>query len=121
MLDRSAVARASPAENPAQRYSEVPTSITEESVMNRNAFTESLTKEGFPDAVVVTREANAEMAVHEHPFEAKALILEGEMSIRVGDEERAYHVGEVFHLLPNKPHSERYGPNGVTYLVGRKQ
>jgi quercetin dioxygenase-like cupin family protein len=88
--------------------------------MDRNAFTESLTKDGFPDAVVVTREANTVMDVHEHTFEAKALILGGEMHIRVGDEERAYRVGDVFHLPANKAHSERYGPNGVTYLVGRK-
>ena len=26
----------------------------------------------------------------------------------------------VFHLLANEPHSERYGPEGVKYLVGRK-
>ncbi|MFM0344804.1 MULTISPECIES: cupin domain-containing protein [unclassified Paraburkholderia] len=89
--------------------------------MDRNAFIESLTKEGFPDAVVVTREANVEMEIHEHAFEAKALILEGEMSIRMDDEVRAYRVGDVFHLPANKPHAERFGPNGVTYLVGRKQ
>jgi quercetin dioxygenase-like cupin family protein len=88
--------------------------------MNREAFTESLTKEGFPDAVVVTREANTAMDVHARPFEAKALIIEGDMHIRVGEEERLYRVGDVFHLAANEPHSERYGPNGVTYLVGRK-
>jgi quercetin dioxygenase-like cupin family protein len=88
--------------------------------MDRNAFTESLTKDGFPDAVVVTREANAAMDIHSHSFEAKALILEGELQIRIGDEERTYRVGDVFHLPPDKAHSERYGPNGVTYLVGRK-
>ncbi|MCX4174937.1 MULTISPECIES: cupin domain-containing protein [Paraburkholderia] len=88
--------------------------------MDREAFTESLTKEGFPEAVVVTREANTTMDGHEHSFEAKALILEGELHIRVGDTEQAYRVGDVFHLPANKPHAERYGPNGVTYLVGRK-
>ncbi|OAJ54005.1 cupin [Paraburkholderia ginsengiterrae] len=88
--------------------------------MDRNTFTESLTKEGFPDTLLVTREANGEVDVHTHPFESKALILEGEMSIRVGEEERAYRAGDVFHLPANEPHSERYGPNGVTFLVGRK-
>jgi quercetin dioxygenase-like cupin family protein len=88
--------------------------------MDRDTFTESLTKDGFPDTVLVTRDANGEVGVHAHPFEAKALILEGEMSIRVGDEERAYRVGDVFHLAANEQHSERYGPNGVTFLVARK-
>lgn len=88
--------------------------------MDRETFTESLTKDGFPEAVVVTREANTAMDVHEHPFEAKALILEGKMHIRADGAEREYNVGDVFHLPANKPHAERYGPNGVTYLVGRK-
>ncbi|MEZ0600822.1 cupin domain-containing protein [Paraburkholderia sp. IW21] len=88
--------------------------------MDREAFTESLTKDGFPEAVVVAREANIEMDVHEHSFEAKALILEGEMHIRADNTEQTYKVGDVFHLPANKPHAERYGPNGVTYLVGRK-
>jgi quercetin dioxygenase-like cupin family protein len=88
--------------------------------MERDAFIESITKDGFPDAVVVTREANKVMDVHEHSFEAKALIIEGEMQIRVGDEERTYRVGDVFHLPAHLAHSERYGPSGVSYLVGRK-
>jgi quercetin dioxygenase-like cupin family protein len=88
--------------------------------MDRTTFAESLTKDGFPEAVLVTREANVEMDVHQHPFEARALIVEGDMHIRVGDEEREYKVGDVFQLPANEPHSERYGPNGVTYLVGRK-
>jgi quercetin dioxygenase-like cupin family protein len=88
--------------------------------MDRDAFAESLTKEGYPDAVVVAREANTAMDLHAHPFEAKALIIEGEMHIRVGDEERLYRVGDVFHLAANEPHSERYGAHGVKYLVGRK-
>ena len=45
--------------------------------MERNTFIESLTKDGFPDAVVVTREANSVMDVHEHSFEAKALDYRG--------------------------------------------
>ncbi|RZF31679.1 cupin domain-containing protein [Paraburkholderia sp. UYCP14C] len=88
--------------------------------MNREAFTDMLTHEGFPDAVLVTREPNVAMEVHTHPFEAKALIVEGELQIRVGDDERLYRVGDVFHLPANVAHAERYGPQGVTYLVGRK-
>lgn len=88
--------------------------------MDRERFSESLSKEGFPEAVVVKREANTAMDMHEHPFEARALILEGEMHIREDEQERLYRVGDVFHLPAHKPHSERYGPEGVTYLVGRK-
>lgn len=88
--------------------------------MDRETFTESLKKDGFPEAVAITKDAGGTMDVHVHSFEAKALILEGGMHIRTDEEERAYQVGDVFHLPAGKPHSERYGPNGVTYLVGRK-
>jgi quercetin dioxygenase-like cupin family protein len=88
--------------------------------MEREAFVGTLEKEGFKEFVTVTREPGAALDVHEHPFEAKALILEGEISLRVGDEERLYKVGDVFHLPAHIAHSERYGPAGVQYLVGRK-
>jgi quercetin dioxygenase-like cupin family protein len=87
--------------------------------MQREAFTTSLAQEGFAEPVTVTREAGA-MDEHTHPFEAKALILAGELHIRVGDNERLYKAGDVFHLLAHVRHAERYGPEGVQYLVGRK-
>ncbi|WP_153041169.1 cupin [Paraburkholderia monticola] len=51
---------------------------------------------------------------------AKALIVEGEIRIRVGDEERLYRAGDVFHPPANEAHAEQYGPQDVTYLVGGK-
>jgi quercetin dioxygenase-like cupin family protein len=87
--------------------------------MQREDFASALAQEGFPEPVVVTREAGT-MEAHAHPFEAKALIIEGEIHIRVGDDEQLYRVGDVFHLPANVRHAERYGPNGVQYLVGRK-
>lgn len=87
--------------------------------MQRDAFIRSLAEEGFPEPVMVTREAG-EMDEHAHPFEAKALIIAGEIHLSVGGEERRYGVGDVFHLAASERHAERYGPEGVRYLVGRK-
>jgi quercetin dioxygenase-like cupin family protein len=87
--------------------------------MDRETFMRILAEEGFLDPVVVTREAGV-TEEHGHPFEAKGLIVAGEIHIRVGSEERLYHVGDVFHLAANLPHAERYGPEGVQYLVGKK-
>ena len=87
--------------------------------MQRDAFIRSLAEEGFPEPVFVTREAG-EVEEHAHPFEAKALVVEGEIRIRAGGEERRYGVGDVFHLRANERHTERYGPDGVQYLVGRR-
>jgi quercetin dioxygenase-like cupin family protein len=88
--------------------------------MERDDFIEMLAREGFTQTVLVEREANGFIDDHEHPFEAKALILEGEITLRHGARETRYRVGDVFHLQANEPHWERYGPDGVCYLVGRK-
>jgi hypothetical protein len=88
--------------------------------MERSEFMETLSREGFPEAVAVVKDSAGSAPEHTHPFEAKALILAGDMRIRVGDSERVYHVGDIFHLQAGVVHAENYGEHGVTYLVGRK-
>ncbi|BAL23056.1 cupin domain-containing protein [Azoarcus sp. KH32C] len=70
--------------------------------------------------MLVEREPNGALDTHTHPFEAKALILAGEILIRTEAEATTYRVGDVFHLAANEPHTESYGPAGVRYLVGRR-
>jgi len=88
--------------------------------MERDVFIDVIKDEGFAEAVTVVREPGGVMEIHSHPFEAKALILRGELSIRTDEAECVYRAGDVFHLAANVLHSERYGPEGVEYLVGRK-
>ena len=88
--------------------------------MHREEFLAFLSSEGFNEVVTVTREANGSLDVHAHPFEARALILDGDLTIRVSDDARNYRAGDVFHLAANVEHAEQYGPQGVSYLVGRK-
>jgi quercetin dioxygenase-like cupin family protein len=88
--------------------------------MTRQEFEALLAREGFGEIVTVEREAGGSLGVHTHPFEAKALILDGEIRIGTDDSERRYEAGQIFHLAANEPHTEHYGPNGVRYLVGRR-
>lgn len=88
--------------------------------MHRDEFLALLSSEGFNEVVTVAREPDGSLDVHAHPFEAKALILEGDLTIRVGDDARTYRAGDVFHLAANIEHAEQYGPQGVSFLVGRK-
>lgn len=88
--------------------------------MDRARFEHELQAQGY-EVSTVTRAANGRLEVHTHPFEARALILTGEIRIQcAGEEEKLYRPGEVFHLAHGQPHSESYGPEGVSYLVGRK-
>ena len=88
--------------------------------MQREEFTRILAAEGFEEAVTVTREPVGFVGTHTHPFETKALILSGELRISTAMAERTCQAGQVFHLRAGEPHAERYGPEGVAYLVGRK-
>jgi quercetin dioxygenase-like cupin family protein len=87
--------------------------------MNPDEFASMLRSEGFQEVVTVARDAGS-MGEHSHSFEAKALIVDGELQILTADGERTYKAGDVFHLQPGVKHSETYGPQGVKYLVGRK-
>jgi quercetin dioxygenase-like cupin family protein len=89
--------------------------------MDRDSFNRSLAAEGFPPGVLVVREANGFVDLHAHPYEAKALVLGGELRIVVDGITCTYGAGQVFHLAPNLPHREYYGPQGVEFLVGRKE
>ncbi len=88
--------------------------------MNQEEFTRMLADEGYEQVVTIEREANGFLGLHSHPFEAKALIIEGEIQIWVEEQEQKCAVGHIFHLNAEVEHAERYGPAGVKYLVGRK-
>ncbi|MEK9802059.1 MAG: cupin [Curvibacter sp.] len=89
--------------------------------MERTTFEQELQRLGCTEVTTVTRAPLGRLEVHTHPFEAHALILEGELHIQCeGEPERLYRPGDVFHLGHAQPHSERYGPEGVHYLVGRR-
>lgn len=88
--------------------------------MERDDFLKTLSDEGFSEVVTVEREPHGSIDLHTHPFEAKALILKGEIRLRVGETEQVFRTGEVFHLRQDEPHWETYGSEGVRYLVGRK-
>lgn len=88
--------------------------------MNKEEFTAQLSRQGFGSLVEVEREPNGMMDLHSHPFDSKALILEGEIRLVIAGAERVYRSGEVFELSSGTGHVEYYGPQGVRYLVGRK-
>jgi quercetin dioxygenase-like cupin family protein len=88
--------------------------------MSPSEFEAMLMAEQFDEVVTISREPNGTVPKHSHPFEAKALITKGQISIVVDEVQRAYKVGDVFHLDAHVEHLETYGPDGVTYLVGRK-
>lgn len=89
-------------------------------MMTENEFRQLLKEKGFDQPVLVEREPETHLHQHTHPFEAMALILEGDITICKEIDEITYSTGDVFHLLINEPHHEYFGKRGVKYLSGRK-
>ena len=88
--------------------------------MDKALFLAQLAHEGFQPPVLVEREPHGTLDSHAHPFEAKALVIDGEVRIRTAQGERLYQVGDIFHLAAHEPHSESFGGEGVRYLAGRR-
>lgn len=88
--------------------------------MDKDEFLATIAAGLYAEIVAVTREADTFLETHSHPFEARALVLRGELKIFIADTARLYRAGDVFHLHARCAHAERYGPQGATYLAARK-
>jgi hypothetical protein len=88
--------------------------------MTKEQFLSMLVLEGYPEPTLVEREAGGFLDDHTHPFEVKALVVSGQIDLVVDGVRTSYISGELFHLLENQVHTERYGNNGVQYLASRR-
>ena len=89
--------------------------------MNSEQFLQLLRRDGFPEPVEVQQVPNGQLGIHEHPFEVRALVVEGDITIVIDGLSKIYKAGEIFHLEFKQPHAESYGAEGVKYLASRKQ
>ena len=88
--------------------------------MNTQDFEAQLKAENFDEIVTLEKPVGYAMGEHQHPFEARALITKGDITLVVEGVSTIYGVGDVFRLPAQTPHHENAAPHGVTYLVGRK-
>jgi len=63
---------------------------------------------------------NALIDTHTHPFSVKALVVQGEMWLTVGERTQHLRAGDRFELATDVAHAERYGAEGATYWVARR-
>ena len=85
------------------------------------AFEAEARAQGF-DEVLERKWAPATVVeMHTHPFGVRALVVQGEMWLTVGDDVRHLHPGDEFTLDDGTPHAERYGDAGATYWAARRK
>jgi quercetin dioxygenase-like cupin family protein len=88
--------------------------------MNRSEFETQLRSEGYSEVVDRRMAPNAVNPDHAHEFDARLLVLEGDMTILRDGAERTYRAGETFAMEAGCRHAERSGPDGARYLAGRR-
>ena len=57
---------------------------------------------------------------HAHPFDVRALVLNGEITLTFHGVEHAFREGDIFVMPAGHAHAEAVGEAGVHYLVGRR-
>jgi quercetin dioxygenase-like cupin family protein len=83
-------------------------------------FEAQLQAEKFDEITRVDKPVGYQMGEHQHPFEACALILKGDITLQVDAVSSTYREGDIFRLPAHTLHCESAIAHGVTYLAGRK-
>jgi hypothetical protein len=89
-------------------------------VNSLSEFTAQALAEGFDEVLERQWAALTVLETHTHPFALKARVVQGEMWLSVGQETQHLLAGDEFALERDVPHAERYGAEGATYWVARR-
>jgi quercetin dioxygenase-like cupin family protein len=76
--------------------------------------------QGFDAVLERCWEPGMVLETHTHAFDASALVVDGEMCLTVGGDTRHLRAGDTFELDHGVAHAERYGAEGATYWVARR-
>lgn len=76
--------------------------------------------EGFDEVLERNWAPLTVLDTHSHPFSARAVVTQGEMWLTVDGNTRHLRPGDTFALAQDVPHAERYGSEGATYWVARR-
>lgn len=88
--------------------------------MNRAEFETELRQAGYAELVDRQMAPDAVNPEHFHEFDARLLVLDGELTIDCDGAQRTYHAGDSFAIDAGRRHAERSGPAGAHYLAGRR-
>ncbi len=88
--------------------------------MDIEQFKQSLLDQGYNEASSVTYEPGMENDMHTHDFSASLYVLEGEMTVVTEAGAQTHLSGDTCQVDAGTLHLERAGPDGVTFLVGKK-
>lgn len=76
--------------------------------------------QGFDEVLARHWPPHTELDLHRHAFAVRAVVTQGELWLSVAGHTRHLRPGDEFALDRDEPHAERYGPEGATYWVARR-
>ena len=88
--------------------------------MDTTGFEAALVKDGYKDIETKALRGDYRAREHSHPFDVRALVLAGEITLAWNGADRSFAAGDVFTMDAGCAHAEAAGPDGVRYLVGRR-
>ena len=87
--------------------------------MNQSEFEADLRCEGYQVYYGGLR-ANEVNAEHGHDWNARVMVIGGEITITRDGKDDVFRVGDSCMVPANYPHTEKVGPQGVAFIAGRK-
>lgn len=88
--------------------------------MDCTEFEAALHRDGY-QVVVNTMQPGAINPEHVHDFDARLLVVAGEMTIVAEGQRNIYQVGDTFSMPCGCRHAEHAGPEGASYVAGRRK
>lgn len=83
-------------------------------------FKQQATAAGFDEVIEREWAPNTVLDTHTHPFAVHAILTRGEMWLTMNGQTQHLQPGDIFELDRDVPHDERYGAEGASYWVARK-
>ena len=87
--------------------------------MDRQMFEAELKRDGY-DVMTNTTPGVKVNPEHSHPFDVRAMVVQGAITITSGSEAKTYKPGDSWDLPRGCLHAESYGSEGAVVLVGKK-
>ncbi len=83
-------------------------------------FEKQALADGFDEVLERSWPADAVLDTHTHPFALKARVVRGDMWLTIAEQTLHLRPGDDFALDREVAHAERYGTEGATYWVARR-
>ena len=88
--------------------------------MDRQVFETELKRDGYDEILTGTTQGPKHNAEHSHPYDVKAMVVDGAITLAWEGKTQTFRPGEIFTMARGCLHTETFGAEGAVTLVGRK-